>query len=71
LYPAGAIANIAKFAKVIRTSDVTNDTVKIGINANFATILGREAGKRQGKVLLADLMRENHRYELDTAGWKE
>ena len=71
LYPAGASANIAKFAKEIRDGDVTNDTVEIGINANFVTILGREAGKRRSKVLLADLIRENHRYELDTTGWKE
>jgi len=71
LYPAGAISNIAKFAKEIRAGDVSNDTVEIGINANFATILGREAGLRRSKVLLADLIRENHRYELDTTGWKE
>ena len=71
LYAAGVISNIAKFAKVVRAGDTTNDTVKIGINANFATILGREAGKRRDKVLLADLIRENHRYELDTTGWKE
>ena len=71
LYPAGAISNIAKFAKVVRAGDVTNDTVNIGINANFVTILGREAGKRRSKVLLADLIRENHRFELDTTGWKE
>jgi len=71
LYPAGASSNIAKFAKAVQKGDVTNDTVKIGINANFATILGREAGKRRSKVLLADLIRENHRYELDTTGWKE
>jgi len=71
LYPAGASANIAKFAKAVQQGDVTNDTVKIGINANFVTILGREAGKRRSKVLLADLIRENHRYELDTTGWKE
>ena len=71
LYPEGAKANIAKFAAVVRAGDVTNDTVKIGINANFVTILGREAGKRRGQVLLADLIRENHRYELDTTGWKK
>ena len=71
LYAAGASSNIAKFAKVIREGDVTNDTVEIGINANFTTILGREAGKRRSQVLLADLIRENHRYELDTTGWKD
>ena len=71
LYPAGASANIAKFAKAVRDGDATNDTVGISINANFATILGREAGKRRDKVLLADLIRENHRYELDTTGWKD
>ena len=71
LYPAGAVSNIAKFAKAIRAGDVTNDTVSIGINANFVTLLGREAGKRRSKVLLADLIRENHRYELDMTGWKE
>ena len=71
LYSAGASSNIAKFAKVVRMGDVTNDTVKMGINANFVTIHGREAGKRRGKVLLADLIRENHRFELDTTGWRE
>ena len=67
----GAIFNIAKFAKAVREGDVTNDTVSIGINSNFVTILGREAGKRRSKVLLADMIRENYRYELDTTGWKE
>ena len=71
LYTTGVIANIAKFAKAVQAGDVTNDTVEISINANFVTILGRETGKRRGKVLLADLMRENHRFELDTTGWKE
>jgi predicted dehydrogenase len=71
LYEAGASSNIAKFAKAVRAGDAGNDTVKIGINANFVTILGREAGKRRSKVLLADLIRENHRFELDTTGWKE
>ena len=71
LYTAGVISNIAKFANVIRIGDVTNDTVKIGINANLVTILGREAGKQGGKVLLEDLIRKNYRFELDTTGWKE
>jgi len=71
LYPAGASSNIAKFAKAIREDDATNDTVEIGIKANLVTILGREAGKRRSKVLLADLIRENYRFELDTTGWKE
>ena len=71
LYAAGAVSNIAKFAKEIRAGDTTNDTVQISIDANFATILGREAGQRRDKVQLADLIRENHRYELDTMGWKD
>ena len=69
LYEAGASSNIAKFAKAVHTGDVSNDTVPISINANYVTILGREAGKRRGKVTLAELMTKNHRYELDTAGW--
>jgi predicted dehydrogenase len=69
LYQAGAISNIATFAKAVRAGDVTNDSVPISINANFVTILGREAGKRRSKVLFADLLKENHRYELDTSDW--
>ena len=69
LYEAGAVSNIAKFAKAIQNGDTTNDTVEISIHANYVTILGREAGKRLGKVTLAELMQENHRYELDTTGW--
>ena len=69
LYEAGAASNIAKFAKAVLNGDVTNDTVPISINANYMTILGREAGKRRSKVTLAELMQENHRYELDTTGW--
>ena len=72
LYEAGAVSNIAKFAKEVRAGDVTNnDTVEIGINANLVTILGRETGKRRTKVSLAELIRENHRFELDTTGWKQ
>ena len=69
LYQAGAVSNIARFAVAVRNGDVTNDTVQIAINANYVTILGREAGKRRSKVWLADLIRENHRFELDTSGW--
>ena len=70
LYPSGASANIAKFARAVRAGDTTNDTVDISINANYVTILGREAGKRRSQILLADLIAENHRYELDTTGWE-
>ncbi|MCL2622091.1 MAG: Gfo/Idh/MocA family oxidoreductase [Planctomycetaceae bacterium] len=69
LYQAGAVSNIAKFADAMRKGDVTNDTVDISINANYVTILGREAGKRRNKTTLAELMQENHRYELDTSDW--
>ena len=71
LYPAGASSNIAKFARAVRGGDTTNDTVDISINANYVTILGREAGKRRSKVLLADLIAENHRFELDTTEWTQ
>ena len=71
LYEAGAVSNIAKFAKAVQNGDITNDTVKIGINANYVTILGRETGKQRNKVTLEGLIRENHRYELDTTGWKQ
>lgn len=69
LYEAGAVRNIAKFVVAIRAGDVTNDTVDISVNANLVTLLGRHTGKRREKTTMADLLKENHRLELDTTGW--
>ena len=69
LYEAGAVRNIAKFAKAIRTNDFTNDTVKIAVDANLVTILGRETGKSREKTTMAQLLADNQRLELDTTTW--
>jgi myo-inositol 2-dehydrogenase / D-chiro-inositol 1-dehydrogenase len=70
LYEAGAVRNIAKFYQCVTTNDFTNDTVARAIDSALATMLGREAGIRRGKMTMAELLKENKRLEVNLKGLK-
>jgi len=68
LYEAGAVRNIAKFYQSVVDGNVENDTVRRSVDGALATILGREAGLRRGKVSMAELLAERKRLEVDLSG---
>ncbi|MFO7904466.1 MAG: Gfo/Idh/MocA family protein [Planctomycetota bacterium] len=70
LYAAGAIRNIATFHEKITQPDATNDTVPLAISSCLATIMGREACLRKGRMTMDELLKSNQRLEVDLDGLK-
>ena len=70
LYNAGIEYNLSKFEKAIRANNFENDTLQRGVDSNLTVILGREAGMRNGKLTMDELIKEDKRYEFDTKGLK-
>jgi len=70
LYRAGAVRNIARFHQQIAQGKCDNDTVRMGIDSCLATILGREACLRKGRMSMEELLKANHRLEVDLTGLK-
>jgi predicted dehydrogenase len=70
LYEGGAVRNIDLFHRSVAIGDFSNPTVARSIDGTLATLLGREAGVRQGTVAMADLLRQNRRLEVDLTGLK-
>lgn len=70
LYQRGPITNIADFHRQVMAGDDANPTVQPALDANFATILGREAGRRRTRVTMAELLQENRPLAPDLAGLK-
>lgn len=70
LYKAGATRNIASFHQQITAGRCTNDTVRMGIDSCLATILGREACLRKGRMTMEELLKENRNLEVDLTGLK-
>ena len=68
LYINGIKRNLDKFAECIRQEDYSNDTLEKGVNSNLAVLLGREAGIRQSKVTMEQILNENRKLEFDTSG---
>ncbi len=68
LYAEGARRNIATFHRSVLEGDSTNPTVEPSINANLATILGREAGERRTRITWEQMLAENRRVEPDLTG---
>jgi predicted dehydrogenase len=71
LYGRGAQSNIATFRKSITDGKCDNPTVKPSLNANYATILGREAARRKRRVTMEELVKENKKLEVDFSGMKD
>ncbi len=70
LYRAGAARNIAAFHQQVTSGDCANATVPMAVASCLATILGREACLRKGRMTMDDLRRENRSLGLDLAGLK-
>jgi predicted dehydrogenase len=70
LYERGAIVNIAAFHECLQKNDCENPTVEPSINSTLATILGREACRRKGRLTWQEMLAENHSIPPDLSGLK-
>lgn len=70
LYRSGASRNIATFHRNITEGHCTNDTVRMAVDSCLATILGREACLRKGRMTMQELLKENRRLDLHLEGLK-
>jgi predicted dehydrogenase len=70
LYQAGAVRNIASFYQQITEGKSANETARMGIDSCLATILGREACLRKGRMTMEELLKANKRLEVDLSGLK-
>jgi len=70
LYPLGAKRNIATFYESICAGRFENPTVRRAVDGCLTCILGREAGLRNGRLTMEELLKENKRYEIDLTGLK-
>jgi myo-inositol 2-dehydrogenase / D-chiro-inositol 1-dehydrogenase len=68
LYEAGAVRNIATFYDCVIARNTQNDTVARSVDGALATILGREAGLRRGKVTMDELLAGKQRLQVDLSG---
>lgn len=68
LYVNGITRNLDRFEKDIRQQQYDNPTVQPSVNSTLATILGREAGKRNALVTWDEMIAENHQIEPDLTG---
>ena len=70
LYPNGARRNIAAFHADILAGRFENPTLRRAVDSCLTCILGREAGLRNGRLTMEELLKENKRYEIDLTGLK-
>jgi predicted dehydrogenase len=68
LYPRGAERNIDTFHKCVTDRIYDNTTLEPSVNATLATILGRDAARRRTKITWDEMIRENHRLEVNLSG---
>ena len=68
LYPNGAKRNIAAFHADIVAGRFENRTVRRAVDGCLTCILGREAGLRNGRLTMEELLKENKRYDIDLTG---
>ena len=71
LYGQGAVRNIATFHESITGGDCTNPTVKPGVDATLATILGRQAASQRKTVTWDEMIKANKKVPVDLTGLKE
>ncbi len=71
LYNEGIKRNLDTFYKKVTAGAYDNPTVEASVNSTLVTILGREAGARNGLVTWDELLRENKRVAVDLTGLKE
>ena len=70
LYDRGAKRNIAAFHKNITEGDFSNTTVTRAVDGTLTAILGREAGMRQEKLTMEQVIKENKKLTVDLTGLK-
>lgn len=68
LYVQGINRNLERFEKEVRQKQYENPTVRTGVNSTLATILGREAGKRNALITWDEMIAEKRRIEPDLTG---
>jgi hypothetical protein len=64
------VRNIASFHQQITEGKFANETVRMAIDSCLATILGREACVRKGRMSMEEMLKENKRLEVDLSGLK-
>lgn len=70
LYNDGIAKNLDTFHKSIFNGVYDNPTVAPSVDSTLATILGREAAKRKTMLTWEQMIKENHKIELNLAGLK-
>jgi len=70
LYEAGAARNIAAFYRDVTENRFENGNAQRSVDGVLACILGREAARRNDRLNLEQLLKENKRLEADLRGLK-
>jgi len=70
LYPTGIARNVAQLYVNLTEGRFENATVARSVDSNLVAILVREAGYRQGRLTMDELLRENKKLEFDLTGFK-
>jgi len=70
LYRSGAERNIDAFHQCVTQGLCDNPTIEPSVNATLATILGREAARRGGRMTWDEMIQENRKLEVDLTGLK-
>ena len=70
LYVSGIARNLDKFANCIKEANYQNDTLQRSVDSTLTTILGREAGIRNGPLTWDELIKQNKKLKFDTTGLK-
>jgi len=71
LYVQGIRRNLDTFHKNIVEGACENPTVEPSVSSTLATILGRQAGRRNAMVTWDQMLKENEKLEMDLSGLKE
>lgn len=71
LYNEGIKTNLDIFHKNITEGQYDNPTAASAVNSTLTTILGREAGKKNARVMWDDLIAANQKIEPDLTGLRE
>ena len=70
LYPAGVVRNVAQLYVNLTEGHFDNPTVARTVEGHLAAILLREAAHRQGRLTMAELLKENKKLVFDVTGFK-
>jgi len=70
LYVEGIKRNLDKFYNSIVGGIYDNPTVETSVNSTLATILGRQAARRNTRVTWDEMIRENEKIEVNLTGLK-